>query len=149
MSEEYPDEVTCGDVMRYPVVTASEDETIEDVARKMKEEGVGSVVVVDENDMLLGIVTKTDIVYRVVAEGKNPSSVLVRSIMVRDPYYVYKDTPLREAAELMGLYNIGHLPVLDRETNKVVGMISKTDIIRLAPDYIITAYAYLHRRPRV
>ncbi|MCE4628568.1 MAG: CBS domain-containing protein [Desulfurococcales archaeon] len=145
MTEEYVDEVTCGEVMRSPVVTASEDETVDVVARKMRDEGVGSVIIVDENMILLGVVTKTDIVYKVVAEGKNPSSVLVRSIMVRDPYYVYKDTPLREAAELMGIYGIGHLPVLDRETNKVVGVISKTDIIRLAPDYIMAAYAYLKK----
>ena len=146
MPEEYVDEVTCGEVMRSPVVTASEDDTVDIVAKKMRDEGVGSVIIVDENMILLGVVTKTDIVYKVVAEGKNPSSVLVRSIMVRDPYYVYKDTPLREAAELMGLYGIGHLPVLDRETNKVVGVISKTDIIRLAPDYIMAAYAYLKRK---
>ena len=143
MSEErYADEVTCGDIMRTPVVTASEVETVEAVARRMRDEGVGSVVIVDEHMMLLGIVTKTDIVYKVVAEGKDPSTVMVGQIMVRNPYYVYKDTSLREAAELMGLYGIGHLPVLDSD-NKVVGVISKTDIIRIAPDYITTAYALL------
>ncbi len=146
MSERrYSDEVTCGDIMRTPVVTGSEVDTVASIARRMKEEGVGSVIIVDDYMMLLGIVTKTDIVYKVVAEGKDPSSVQAGQIMVRDPYYVYKDTPLREAAELMGLYGIGHLPVLDSKNNEVVGVISKTDIIKIAPDYITTAYALLKK----
>ncbi|MCE4625137.1 MAG: CBS domain-containing protein [Desulfurococcales archaeon] len=147
MSEErYTDEILCGDVMRTPVVTAEVMEPISEIARKMKEEKVGSVVIVDKDMNLLGIITKTDIVYQVVAEGRNPDGVRAVDIMTRQPYYVYKDTPLREAAELMGYYGIGHLPVLDRETSKVVGMISKTDIISIAPDYIAVAYAYLRSR---
>ncbi len=138
MSEVYENQVVCGDIMRTPVVKGSELDTVQELAMKMKSEGVGSVVIVDEDDMLLGIVTKTDIVY-LVADGRDPKRVRASDIMSRNPYFVYKDTPLREAAELMGLYDIGHLPVLDRETNKVVGMISKTDIILLAPDYITLA----------
>ena len=144
MSEErYTDEVLCGDVMRTPVVTATVMEPISQIAKKMKEERVGSVVIVNKDMMLIGIITKTDIVYQVVAEGRDPDGVRAADIMTREPYYVYKDTPLREAAEIMGYYGIGHLPVLDRESNKVVGMISKTDIIAIAPDYITVAYAYL------
>jgi CBS domain-containing protein len=145
MSEQYSNEVTCGEIMRSPVVTATELDTIDQIAKRMKDEGVGSVIIVDDNQMLLGIITKTDIVYEVVAAGRNPASVIAADIMKREPYYVYKDTPLREAAELMGYYGIGHLPVLDRETNKVVGVISKTDIISMAPDYITVAYAYLRK----
>ncbi len=146
MAEEpVTDELTCGDIMRTPVVKARMSTTVMELARMMKEERVGSVVIVDDRDVLLGIVTKTDIVY-LVAEGRDPRYVAAEHIMKREPFFVYKDTPVREAAELMGYYDIGHLPVLDRETSKVVGMISKSDIIKLAPDYMMMAYALLRGR---
>ena len=136
------EELVCGDIMTFPVLKAFVETTVLELAQMMKENKVGSIVIVDRDDMLLGIVTKTDIVY-LVAEGRDPSRVVAAEVMKREPFYVYKDTPVREAAEIMGYYDIGHLPVLDRDTNKVVGMISKSDIIRLAPDYMMMAYAFL------
>lgn len=133
---EMPEELKCEDIMSAPPVTASPSDTAQFAARKMVDSGVGSLIVVDENGSLLGIVTKTDLVRGVVAPGKDPLKVMLRDVMTRNPYYVTTESSVREAADIMGAYGIGHLPVLDPETQRVVGVISMRDIVRLAPHYI-------------
>jgi len=119
-----PEELLCRDIMSSPPVTASPFETVGEGARIMTEKGVGSLVIVDDKDSLLGIVTKTDFVKKVVAKDLSPREVTLGDIMTRNPYYVFDNSPVLEAAEIMGTYGIGHLPVLDHETYKVVGVVS-------------------------
>ncbi|MCE4603093.1 MAG: CBS domain-containing protein [Desulfurococcales archaeon] len=128
------------DVMRTPVVTMAPMETVRRAAEEMSSRGIGSIVIVDSRDMLLGIVTKTDIVAKVVARGLDPGMVKLGDIMTENPYYMFSDAPLREAAELMGSKGIGHLPVLDPETRRIVGIITKSDILKIAPHYIDLVY---------
>ena len=133
---EMPDELKCLDIMSTPPVTASPNETAQQAARKMVEKRIGSLIVVDENGSLLGIVTKTDLVREVVAPGRDPGKVMLQDVMTKNPYYVTTESPVREAADIMGSYGVGHLPVIDPESQKVVGVISMRDIVRLAPHYI-------------
>ncbi len=133
-------DVRVEDVMSSPPITVTEDTTVYQAALIMSENNIGSLVVVDENGSLLGIVTERDIVRKVVAKAADPRRVRVGEIMTRNPYYVTSDDSIVRAAELMGEHNIGHLPVLDPETLKVVGVVSKRDIVRIAPDLLLTAF---------
>ncbi len=133
--EEYS-EYTVGDVMSTPLFKALPTMTVKEAAREMIRRRIGSVVVVNENGSLLGIVTRTDILRAVVVEGGDPEKLTLGDVMTRNPYYVLTSDPLARAAELMGTHGIGHLPVLDPETLKPVGMISLRDIVRHAPEYI-------------
>jgi len=135
-----PEELLCRDIMSAPPVTASVFTTAVEGARIMADKGVGSLIIVDDNESLLGIVTKTDLVKGVVAKGLHPAKVTLGDIMTRNPYYVFDNTPVIEAAEKMGTYGIGHLPVLDHESYKVVGVISMRDILRIAPHYMEKVY---------
>ena len=63
-----PTRVLVRDVMNSPVISASSDNTIEDVASIMKEHKIGSIIII-ENEKPLGIVTDWDIVSNAVAEG--------------------------------------------------------------------------------
>ncbi len=124
------------DVMKTPVLKMPPMESVRRAAEEMTNWRVGSVIIVDSRDRLLGIVTKTDIVAKVVARGLDPQSMKLADIMTSNPYYMFSDAPLREAAELMGSKGIGHLPILDPETRRIVGIISKSDILRIAPHYM-------------
>jgi len=135
MAEEPIEELTCGEIMSTPAVTGPPTMSAFEAAKLMIEKGIGSIIVVDDKGSLIGIVTKTDLVRGVVAEGRSPNDVDLALIMTKDPYYVTTDTLVSEAADLMGFYGIGHLPVIDR-TGKVAGVISMRDIVRLAPHYI-------------
>ncbi|MCE4613235.1 MAG: CBS domain-containing protein [Desulfurococcales archaeon] len=135
LSEEVED-LLVRDVMSTPPVVISPVSSIKEAAKTMVDKGIGSLLVVDNRGRLIGIVTKTDIVREVVARGMSPSEVKVGDIMTRNPYYVMADATLKEAASLMGSYLIGHLPVLEPETGKPVGVISMRDILKIAPHYI-------------
>jgi CBS domain-containing protein len=128
------------DVMRTPIVTVLPTKLVSEVAKTMIDKDVGSILVVNEDNSLLGIVTKTDIVRDVVAKGIVPSSITVGQIMSKNPYYAFDDTPLEEAARLMGSKSVGHLPILDSKSLKPIGIISKRDILKLAPHYIDLVY---------
>ena len=139
------EDVKCRDIMSAPPVTASVFTTAEEAAQIMVNRKVGSLIIVDDKGGLLGIVTKTDLVRGVVAKGLPPNTVKLGDIMSRDPYYVTTEDSVRYAAELMGYHGIGHLPVVDMESGKVVGVISMRDIIRLAPHFIELVYLYKSR----
>lgn len=134
-----PEELSVSDVMTVNVVTVRPDETAVEAARKMAENDVGSVVVVDEKGTILGIVTEGDIVRRVVARGLDPSKTRVEDIMTRNPVTIYEDATLAAAAEYMREKGIGHLPVVN-EHGRLVGIISRSDIVRIAPGLIEILY---------
>ncbi len=129
MSEEG---LRVSDVMTVNVVTVRPDNTVVEAARKMAENGVGSVLVVDERGTLIGILTEGDIVRRVVARGLNPAETHVEEVMTRNPVTIYEDAALDAAAELMRERGIGHLPVVN-EKGRLVGIITRSDIVRIAP----------------
>ncbi len=135
------EELRVSDVMSRDLVVAYPEETVVDAARKMAENNVGSVIVVDryEKSRVVGILTESDIVKRVVAKGLNPSETLVEDVMTRNPIIVEEDTPLRVAADLMRERGIGHLPVVDK-AGRLRGVVTRTDIVRIAPGLIEYLY---------
>jgi len=134
-------DVLVRDVMSVPLIYVYPFHTVREAAAIMVEKNVGSVVVLDVDGRLMGIVTRTDILKHVVAKGLNPDNVRIGDIMTKNPVYVLADTPLEDAAKIMGSRGIGHLPVLDEKTFKPIGMISKRDILKIAPHYMSLIYA--------
>jgi len=114
------------DIMVKEVVTAKEHDKIRDVAIRMYEKRVGSVVVVDDEGKPIGIVTERDMVY-VVARALAPDTP-VWMVMTEDPIVINENALVTEAMEKMRVQNIRHLPVVNDE-GKLVGMISFRDIM--------------------
>jgi chloride channel protein, CIC family len=73
---------------------------------------------------LLGVVTRRDLLHP-SATGDRPVGDLVK----RAPVVVYPDQSLREAADLMVVHGIGRLPVVARETGRVIGMVTRSDLL--------------------
>jgi CBS domain-containing protein len=114
------------EMMTTNVATAEPDSTLEEVATMMKDENVGAIPVVDD-DELIGIITDRDIVVRCIAEGKDPSECEAEEIVSEDLETVSPDDDVRRAAEIMQRKQIRRLPVCD-EDGKLVGMLSLGDI---------------------
>jgi len=119
--------VRATDVMSTPPITAEETMPIEEVAKKMFENDVSSVMVVDSTGRLVGIVTEKDVV-SAVAIGKIGSNLPVARFMKENPITVTPDTPLDEVLEKMRRFNIRHLPVVDKD-GKPIGMVSQRDLL--------------------
>ncbi|HEX6130243.1 MAG TPA: CBS domain-containing protein [Actinomycetota bacterium] len=120
------------DIMHTDVKTADAEDTFADVAKVMRSNGISSVVVLDKQGKLSGIVTERDIV-NLVAAGGDPHSVKVAHGMTRRHLETASPkTDIAEAADTMVTMNIRHLPVVER--GKVVGIVSIRDLTRWAAE---------------
>lgn len=125
-------EVKAKDVMNSPVVTINSNATVRKAAETMKIYRIGSVVVTDELGRPEGIITKTDIVERVVASGKNPERTEVSEIMSSPLIAIDPETPLRDVAKLMRQRKISRVCI--RYKGRIVGIVTLRDVIRVAPE---------------
>ncbi|MEM0466655.1 MAG: CBS domain-containing protein [Candidatus Thermoplasmatota archaeon] len=125
-------EILVKEVMKTNPVIVKATATVFEAARHMKQKKIGNVIVV-ENKQPIGILTESDILRKVVAEGKDSDKVLVEEVMttpviVTDPYI-----SIDQAMKLMGKSNIRRLPVV--EDNKLIGIITLRDIARISPTF--------------
>lgn len=107
------------------VVTAAPTMTVRDAADLMLSAGVGSLLVM-EGPRLLGIITERDVV-RMVRDADDAAARLVHQVMRRDVYSCSDDVSVDEAAELMRVHRVRHMPVFDANEH-VVGVVSLGDI---------------------
>jgi len=123
-------EAAVSDVMNDNPVIISRKASVIDAAREMKGEGVGSIIVV-EDGMPVGIATESDILRKVVADGKNAADVSVDQIMSQPPITIAPDENMIEAIRIMSDKKIRRLPVV--ENGKLVGMVTERDLLRISP----------------
>ncbi len=125
------------EVMNSPVITATGEENIVDIAQRMTECKVGSVIVMSGSKPM-GIITDGDIVWKVVAKDKKPSEVLAKDIMSGPLLTISDDKDVTEAARILRKNEIKRLGVM--YNGKLMGIISISDIISVTPEiYAIVA----------
>lgn len=122
--------MSVGRIATRVVVTASPAENILQVARRMKENNVGCVVVVDGTNEPVGIVTDRDIVTRAVATEMDPAQAPVSTVMTREVRTVDEATPIEQAVATMGSAGTRRLVVTGAES-KLVGVLSVDDVMEL------------------
>ena len=113
------------EAMTEGTITDAIDDTVEQAAHKMWEQQTGSLLIVDADGNLAGIITERDVL-KAVATGKDPSTTTVREVMGPNPITIHPRATLHEAARMMNEHWIRHLPVLDN--GELVGMISQRDL---------------------
>ncbi len=121
--------------MGMKVVTADVSDSVYDTTSKLIENNVGCIVVT-ENDDIAGIITKGDIIKKVIIKSQDPKKERISSIMVTPVVTISPDSSLEEAAKLMSDRRVSKLPVLEEESGLLVGIITSTDIIRVEPAYV-------------
>jgi CBS domain-containing protein len=112
------------------VETAGPLEAAVDVARRMRDHRLGTVVVVDEQRRPMGIVSDRDVTIRVVAAGLDPARTHVRDIMTPMPTTVLRDTTMEAALGEMRMGRMRRLPVVDG-MGKLIGIVTLDDMLRL------------------
>ncbi|MFA6531005.1 MAG: CBS domain-containing protein [Candidatus Micrarchaeia archaeon] len=123
-----------GDIMTKRVIVVPLSAGILEVAKLMKKNEIGSVIVVDEkdNDKAKGIITERDIVDKLIAAGKDPYKVTVSAIMSKPLRVVKPTTTLEDAAKAMRENRIKRLPVVN-EQSELIGVLSEGDIMKVFP----------------
>ena len=120
------DDIFVARIMSSSVHTVSPDTLVEDAGNLMLEEDIGSVMVVDEDNQLVGILTTTDFV-QIVAERKPKDQTPVSTYMTRDVITVSAQDGIRDAADVMVEHGFHHTPVVD-EDEGVIGMLTTSDL---------------------
>lgn len=133
MPDDVPKVPSVGELMSSPVVTALPDDTVAAAATRMRDEGVGSVVVVD-GDRPIGILTERDLI-RWGAAGVDPGASKVAEWMTADPDVVSPDTGVQVAYDELSSHGYRHIPVVDDAAPNgpaLVGIVSMRDLLRIA-----------------
>jgi diguanylate cyclase (GGDEF)-like protein len=110
------------------IVTINQDECISEAAQKIRNNGVGCLIVIDTCGKLTGIVTERDIVSRAAANLLDFEKTSVSEIMTKDVIWCSPDIEPRKARELMAANHIRHLPIV--QDGKAVRMYSIRDIVQ-------------------
>jgi len=120
------EDVFVASLMSAPVHSVRGDASLQEAGQTLIDHDVGSVVVVEDEDRLVGILTATDFV-RVVADGEGwGPATAVSAVMSRDVITTTGNEPIAAAADLMVESGHYHLPVVDDET--VIGVIAAADL---------------------
>jgi CBS domain-containing protein len=107
-------------------VKIDRDVKVRKAAEIMRDSGIGSVFVTSGEE-IIGILTDTDLVRRVVAKGDDPSQIEVEKIMSAPIKKIDGNKTLLDANDLMAREHIRHLGVT--KEGKLVGMISVRDLV--------------------
>ncbi len=114
------------ELMQPVVVSVPVGTSISDVAEIMSERHFGSVFVEDKGS-IVGIVTETDIVRKVVGLFRHPSITQVETVMSKPVIGVRQHAPITEAADLMDNHQTRHLAVMSEQS--IVGVLSVRDLL--------------------
>lgn len=140
------------DIMVSPVITANEEDTLRDVAKRMLDKNVGGLPVVNGDGKLVGFVSETDFSIKqniipfsrtlapqlfgrwlneaeIEKMYKEARTIKVKEIMTTPPIYVEADEIITELIEKIMKYDIHRVPIVKDE--KLVGIVSRRDLIKL------------------
>ena len=117
-----------GDVMARHVEFVAADASVQEAAKLMGELDVGALPV-GSPERLDGVVTDRDLVFRVLAEGRDPRRTRVVEVATRNLHSCAPDDAITVATDLMAAYNVRRLPVV--AGGVVVGWLTLSDLARV------------------
>lgn len=117
-------------------LTRPEDATVADAVAEMSARDFGSVIVVDDDEKVIGVVTERDIMKRIVNEGRDPATTPLSEIMTRDPRVARETDDLLDWLRIMSNERFRRLPVVD-EDGRIVTVFTQGDFVSFTwPDLI-------------
>jgi CBS domain-containing protein len=119
--------VTVGQLMKRELITVDTGTSVIEAAKLMKASNVDSVLVSNQS-RIVGIVTESDIVKKVVGSDRSPYFIPLEDIMSSPVIGIEERRPLTEAADLMNRYQSRHLGVV--RNGAIVGILSVRDLLR-------------------
>ncbi|MHA1754632.1 MAG: CBS domain-containing protein [Candidatus Odinarchaeia archaeon] len=130
------------EVMSSPVVACDKQDTIARVRNLMLKHQVGRIIIIDKNEKPVGILTQKDLVYSIKKSSplwrRRPlDTILVKNIMSKKLVTITSNADILDAVSTLKKTAFSALPVV--ENNKLVGIITKTDIVRALPGFADSA----------
>jgi CBS domain-containing protein len=112
----------------YQVTTVGPKASISEVAQILTERRIGAVLVLDNVEQMLGIVSERDIVRSLAANGAATLDMTAGQLMTRAVQVVRPETTVDHAMTVMTAGRFRHLPVMDHDA--LIGLISIGDVVK-------------------
>jgi CBS domain-containing protein len=122
----------CEEIMKRAVEGVTPQDTVQNAARRMRDENIGFLPVCDESTVVLGTVTDRDLTIRVLAEGKSPD-IILDEVFTRELIACRPQDDVSRAQELMAKHQKSRIVCTD-EQGHLVGIISLSDIVQILPE---------------
>ena len=122
---------TVKDISKRIVEKTEETTSVKEIANRMKDKNVSSLVVVDELGKPVGLVTERDLVRKVCTLDVLSKSVRIGEIMSSPLITITSDKSPSAAADIMLQKGVRHLLIIDKDkSNEFVGLITPLDFLR-------------------
>lgn len=116
-------------ILKKNVLYVQPNTPVSEVAKLMRDRKLNYVIVVD-NGRAEGIVTRTDIVYRIVAEGKDYSTK-ISEIMSSPLIVLFPEMTVDDAVKAFNQHPIQRIVIIDKDTGKLIGVVEKDDVFKI------------------
>jgi CBS domain-containing protein len=127
------------DIMTRNPLTISEETSVEDAARIMRDHEIGLLPVGDRENVT-GVITDRDIAVRATAESRDAKHTPVRDIMTRNRAYCFDDQDIEDACFIMEEKRVRRLLVFNRQRD-LAGILSLDDVATRARKHKLVGYA--------
>lgn len=114
------------ELMVTDMITATPEETVAEVSRRMSQNRVGAVLIV-KDQALWGLFSERDLVIRVVEKGRDPKTTDVGDVATRDLVTIDVNAPVKAVLQIFREKRFRHLPVM--RAGKPVGILSTRDFL--------------------
>jgi signal-transduction protein with cAMP-binding, CBS, and nucleotidyltransferase domain len=121
-------------------IVANTGKSAQDVAQMMVKKKVGSVIIIDKKNHPIGIITERDMVKRVCLKDVAASRIKLEEIMSAPLITIMSYDSIDTASQVMVKNNIKRVVVLE-EDNRIVGLLSVTDINRRLAKILLHDYS--------
>ncbi len=127
--EAYPFKKRLSEIMSTPVETCRPETPVREIAHRMTQRGIDAVLVADKSGPAAGIITKHDLVSKVLArETDDCMRLTAADVMTLKPRTMAPDTYMYEATSFLMGHKIKHMPIMDQ--GEAVGMVTLQDLMR-------------------
>ncbi len=123
-----PERTVFQSISQRHVVSLSPQDSVWDAACMMTKANCGSILVIDGNGVIQGILTERDLMTRVVAKALDPKATSAADVMTRNPQSVSPETKVAEAVLIMIERGFRHLPIIT-SAGKILGVFSVRDAL--------------------
>jgi len=124
-----PERTVSQSMAQRHVISVLPTATVHAAACVMMRTNSSSVLVIDTNKTMLGILTERDMINRVLAKTVDPSQTTVAEVMTRSPHCVNPETKVADAVLMMIERGFRHLPVVTHDNHKILGVFCLRDAL--------------------
>lgn len=134
--------MSVGKIGNRVTYTATTSESVRHAAIRMQEHGVGTLVVVDDDERPIGMLTDRDIVVRCLAERLDPDTTQIGDVMSVPVCSLLEDTPIESGLATMARVGVRRAAMIDPD-GRLTGVLAVDDVLELLAEEVGSVGALL------